>query len=354
MTREEIEGLPDIAGDVITYEASRDNKPWPVHSNRASEIGHPCLRYLVLNRTRWAEKPETDTTLKFIFKAGEIIEDASVRELEKAGYRVTQRDTPFMYDAQPELNITGRIDGKVCRVHDGRAWPLEIKGLADNSWSKIDALVRRYEGSREAQSRAVVEYMLSAAQPWLNKYPGQLMVYMLATGAECAYMYVKSKVTNRPTGFWMFLDYEYAESLLKKAAAINDYMARYVQAQNETGKWHSGLLPATYTDFGLCEDCDFLTLCTPDLIVEPTRFETDGAFIARVAEYMQLAASHSTVKKQYETVRKELTLRCRGAQRAVAGEYVVTCKEVHVSGDPAPEPRQPYSYWLLNVKPIGR
>lgn len=31
---------------------TRDVKISPVHTNRASEIGHPCLRYLVYLRTR--------------------------------------------------------------------------------------------------------------------------------------------------------------------------------------------------------------------------------------------------------------------------------------------------------------
>ena len=41
--------------------ASREE--WPVHSNRASEIGNPCHRYLYYMRTAYKERPLPDVGL---------------------------------------------------------------------------------------------------------------------------------------------------------------------------------------------------------------------------------------------------------------------------------------------------
>jgi len=50
---------------------SKKPQLYPVHSNRASELGHECLRYLVYNRTRWQEKalPSPNLMLKLAKRA---------------------------------------------------------------------------------------------------------------------------------------------------------------------------------------------------------------------------------------------------------------------------------------------
>jgi len=53
----------------------RKIKGYPVNSNRASDLGVPCVRYHVLNRTRWQEKSLHDVGLQFVFDMGNEIEE---------------------------------------------------------------------------------------------------------------------------------------------------------------------------------------------------------------------------------------------------------------------------------------
>ena len=76
-----------IVDKVKDLKASRI-KQWPCVSNRASELGHECLRYLVLMRTRWEEKTLHNVELQFIFDEGNIHEEAIINDIKKAGFRV--------------------------------------------------------------------------------------------------------------------------------------------------------------------------------------------------------------------------------------------------------------------------
>jgi len=73
------------------YESKgREIKQYPVHSNRASDLGIPCLRYHVLNRTRWQERALHDVGLQMIFDLGNDIEQIVLRELSEAGVTVIE------------------------------------------------------------------------------------------------------------------------------------------------------------------------------------------------------------------------------------------------------------------------
>ena len=59
----------------ILQSKERKIKGYPVNSNRASDLGVPCVRYHVLNRTRWQEKALHDVGLQFVFDMGNEIEE---------------------------------------------------------------------------------------------------------------------------------------------------------------------------------------------------------------------------------------------------------------------------------------
>jgi len=72
-------------------------KGYPVNSNRASELGHPCLKYHVLSRTRWEEKSLHDVGLQFIFDMGNEIEEIVLKELAEAGIKVIEQQRSFQW-----------------------------------------------------------------------------------------------------------------------------------------------------------------------------------------------------------------------------------------------------------------
>jgi len=76
----------------------------PCRSNRASQIGHPCLRYLTYCRKDWKQKVLPSVELLWIFEMGNLIEEMAVKRLTKAGLLVTQQQRDF---EEPKQGITG-------------------------------------------------------------------------------------------------------------------------------------------------------------------------------------------------------------------------------------------------------
>ena len=52
---------------------------WPCHVNRASNLGHPCERYLVYSRTAWDKKAPHEWELQVVFDEGNNQERAGRR-----------------------------------------------------------------------------------------------------------------------------------------------------------------------------------------------------------------------------------------------------------------------------------
>ena len=88
----------------------REIKQWPVNSNRASQLGHECVRYHVYERTRWQEKSLHGVGLQMVFDMGREIEEIVLKELREAGFQIHEGQRAFSW---PEYGITGSIDGKI-------------------------------------------------------------------------------------------------------------------------------------------------------------------------------------------------------------------------------------------------
>ena len=218
-------------------------KQWPVNANRASELGHECLRYLVLNRTRWQEKSPHDARLQMIFDMGRMVEDAVQQDLREAGFTIVEQQRPFSW---PEYQITGSIDMKL--VIDGDVFPCEVKSAAPHAFNSINS----------------VQDMLSHKWAYMRKYPAQLTLYLLMDSKDRGLFLFKNKSTGEMKEIWVDLDYEFAESLVKKAEAINKHVA-------------DGTLPEPmeYSE-NICGDCAFQHICLPDRIGKEVEVTDDG------------------------------------------------------------------------------
>ena len=81
----------------VTESKLKKIKVWPVNSNRASDLGNPCIRYHVLNRTRYEEKALHDVGLQYVFDMGNEIEDIVLKELAEAGVKVIEQQRAFSW-----------------------------------------------------------------------------------------------------------------------------------------------------------------------------------------------------------------------------------------------------------------
>ncbi len=61
---------------------------YPCRNLRASNIGHPCSRYLYLLILHWDEQEPYDVGLQNIFDLGNTLEEHTIKNLKEAGFEV--------------------------------------------------------------------------------------------------------------------------------------------------------------------------------------------------------------------------------------------------------------------------
>ena len=113
--------MTSLVEKVMEYKAKKAEL-WPVRSNRASELGHPCVRYHVFNRTRWEERTLPTAELQMVFDLGNALEPVVLDDLRKAGFQINEQQRAFEWK---EYQITGSIDAVI--VAEDKTYPLEVK-----------------------------------------------------------------------------------------------------------------------------------------------------------------------------------------------------------------------------------
>lgn len=316
----------DIVQTVTDHLTSKI-KQWPVRSNRASEIGHPCQRYLVYQRTLWEKKALHDVGLQFIFNEGNLHEDAVLRLLTDAGIQFVEQQRSYEWK---EYQITGHIDCKV--VDNGLVIPTEIKSLNQWNFESISA----EDG---------IQDMLAHRSIYMRKYPAQLMLYILMDNKELGQFILKEKSTGQLKQIILDLNkeieflldgkedkcsgFEYAELLLQRAEAVNQHVA-------------DGTLPDRISWLiGACEHCSYAHICTPTPDREAT-LRDDPVLEKLLIRRAELQPSHS----EYNKVDKQVKAAIAEIPEMVVGDW-------HIKGGWVD--RKAYSvkagrYWKTQIK----
>lgn len=291
-----------IVERIDTYKASKI-KQRPVLSNRASSLGHPCLRFNVFERTRWQEKTLHDVAVQYRFDDGDMHERQVMRDLEDAGFQVFERHRDFSW---PKFNITAHVDVKLVvepwmvdaappevqpLLQIGHAIPAEVKSAAKFSWEKIQT----------------VQDMRTSRYAYMQTYPAQLTVYELFSNEPIGLFLFKNKDTGRLKELWMPLDFEYGESLLKKAEQINTC----VQA---------GTIPAPipWSDT-ICGRCAYQHICLPEARREALDLSDDPELEAKLKRRAELAQAAT----EYDELDKELKATFREKPKIMVGDFLV-------------------------------
>lgn len=227
-------------GDKVRMAAASRIRPWRVASNRASNVGHPCLKYLVLNRTSWEEATLHDVDKQLLFDEGNHQEDVVLGSLREAGVRVTKQQVQFHLR---EVDVSGHIDGMVELPPEGfgglREAPIEIKSTSPSNFSRL------------SQADDIVGAMLDG--PWYQSmYPAQLLAYCEGMGSPIGVWVFKNKVNGQIKDRVVVLDEhrEYAKGILERARAVNEHM-------------RAGTVPEGIDDDVVCEECGFQWKCRP-------------------------------------------------------------------------------------------
>ena len=266
-------------------------KQYPVNSNRASDLGHPCLLYHVYNRTRWGEKTLHDARVQLIFGMGNAVEDLAMQELREAGVKIIEQQRPFSW---PEYQITGTVDCKI--LLDDEAPSAEIKSCSPYMFDKINT----------------IEDLTKGKHLYLRKYPAQLTLYLLMDNKERGVFLFKNKSNGQYKEIWMNLDYALGETLLKRAEAINKHVAEKTLPN-----------PPEY-EADMCDKCGYIHICPVFHVGKETTIIDDEEIAGLLAEYERL----KTYAKDYEAVEKVLKEKLSGQDKVLIGDWFITGKWV--------------------------
>lgn len=274
------------------YNAKKEKiKVYPCNNLRASNLGHPCERYLYLLIKHWDEQKPHDVGLQSIFDLGNTMEEYTINNIKESGYEVitpTVRswkiDKPF---------ITGREDIRI-KDENGELLPVEIKGLSPFEFDKLNSIDDFFKSKRH----------------YVRGYPAQLQIYMYHFSKEKGFFALTNKLTGQTKFIEMPFDYEYAESLLQKAERI------YKALDENTP-------PESCDDVNVCENCPLQHICG-DVKRVPADVEIDDELETLINKKQELAAA----KREYEEVDKQIKARVGDREKIITGSYLITRNKI--------------------------
>lgn len=261
---------------------------YPCHHLRASNLGHPCERYLYLLITHWEEQKPIDVGLQNIFDLGNTLEEHTIKNIKEAGFEVfTPVNRAWKID---KPLITGREDIRI-KDENGELLPVEIKGLSPFEWNKLNS----------------IDDFLKSKKAYVKGYPAQLQIYMYYFAKEKGFFALTNKLTGETKFIEMPFDWDYADALLKKAERI------YKCIKEET-------LPDACDDILFCENCSIAHICGTRRI--PADIMIDEELDALIKKKQELAP----LKSEYEKVDKEIKAKVGEREKVITGEYLIQRK----------------------------
>ena len=294
-------------------------KQFPVNSNRASDLGHPCVKYHVLNRTRWQEKELHDATLQAVFDLGNEFEQIIMKDLNEAGIPVIEQQRPFEWR---EYQITGHIDGKL--LIDDQIVPFDAKSCSPFVFDYISD----------------IKSLTRSKYPYLRKYPTQLNLYLLMSNCERGLLLFKNKVNGQYKEVWMQLDYGLGEETLQRAEAINKHLTE-------------GTMPEPISDPFWCNDCPYVHICRPPIHGTEVEIMDDQQLAAMLDRLDEL----KPYVDEYKQIDDQLKKILEGKEKLLVGNWMITGKWIEKKSYDIPaEIKERYvtvtRYWKRNIEKI--
>lgn len=204
---------------------------YPCNNLRASNIGHPCERYLYLLIKHWDKQEPHDYGLQNIFDLGNAIEVYTIDKLKAAGFEVitpTQRSWKVEHPL-----ITGREDIRIKDPDTGELFPAEIKGLSPFEWAKLNSVDDFYNSKKH----------------YVRAYPSQLLVYCWKFEKEKGFFVLTNKLTGEIKVIEVPFDWDKADAMLKKGERVYECL-------NDPDK-----IPPACEDISVCEECKLRHIC---------------------------------------------------------------------------------------------
>jgi CRISPR/Cas system-associated exonuclease Cas4 (RecB family) len=258
-----------------------------------------CLRRGVYEQTHWKEKKMPDAGLQEVFEEGHMQEDACrpllMQWLKKNG--LVLRSGPPR--AKEWDGLSGSIDGYIepemtSQYRD--AFKIAIEEFKTLEYHRFESI-----GSIEDFRKS----------PYMTAWLAQIQTYMLLEEIPIACFVLKSKQAMRFKSFWMELDYEWAERLLKVRDEIKKHVAE-------------GTLPDKVNNEA-CVRCSFGHICMPDLVGSGNFELIDNT---ELAETLDELAELEQAKKRIAALERARKKLVKPEQTGICGNWLVGGKYV--------------------------
>ncbi len=288
-------------------------KVYPVRNLRASNLGHPCERYLYLLIKHSDEQKPHDKELQSIFNLGNTLEEHTIKNIKEAGFEII---TPAYRSWQVDIKggiISGREDVRI-KDENGYLLPVEIKGISAFEWDKLNC----------------IEDFLRSKKSYIRSYPAQLMVYCLHFSKEQGFFALTNKVTGKTKFIDVPFDYDYTESLLQKGERV--YAAL-----------KSGIAPPPCEDISFCESCSMAHVCGECRRVM-ANIETDSELEELINRKQELAPIVSEAREIDYQIKQKVGER----EKIITGNYLLERKRFEKQAYTVPASIQ----YRLNIKKL--
>ena len=306
--------------------ASRENallaKRWTGSSrwNSPSLLGNPCLRYLVLKRTKGNLARPVSVGLQARFDVGSLIGKATVRDMIDMGWEVGSIESVMEW---PEHQISGRPDFAAKPPKSPREWPtlpLEVKSCAPYVFNGI----HNYGDVHDAPSWRTRAWLtqLNLYLAMMNKPEGLLLIVSL-------------------NGAWQAIPAPLDMDIVGGATARADAVNRHLAGKTE---------PEPICDPEVCPMCDFFQTEACDITLAFAKdigVITDGGTITDIKRYLDLKDPHA----EYERLGKNLKVKLEGVERALVPDVCIVTGRQQTRHVNAQDERTD-TFWQVKYLPV--
>lgn len=320
----------DEANGLIAHMIERRNSflhseisRYPKSAFTCSDI-HECDRYMIHSLLDWDKKELHDEGLQAIFDAGKREEENVKQRLGyELGIEFIEQQSPFeIKNNQGEVIARGRIDGKI--LWQGKAIPVEIKSMNENSFNMINSL----DDFKK--------------KPLYRKYLRQMQLYLYGNNQQYGLFILSNFRTEKI--ILVELDYGECEYILSRLERLWEMKKR--------GEYPEG----TYKP-ELCDRCPFASLCMADVSNKPADLINNEELEEKLNRREELSAA----AKEYADIDAEVKAVFKSIPHAFVGKSfeIVGKEQVRKSVDSKAIPeeiRKQYeketSYWITKIKKI--
>lgn len=282
------------------YEAK--TAPRPRRSHWPSDLSS-CARQMVYGRVMWDKRPPTNVFLQELFDAGHDVEERVKRGLVNQGFELVASGKAMGKASRMEqFGISGLLD--TVMKWQGKYVLIEIKSMNGNKWARL-----------KADDNGIIKVEEFERDVFLRKYLRQIQIYLFAFEIEVG-LFVLDDCQNHWKYLPVYLDYDFAESILKTVEKANQHIKTW-----EGGK--EGTLPDRI-DYGEeCQKCPFAKICLPGMINEGSDIVESQELEEMIRRHEELKPAASEVAALWKNIKQFFEGRER---QAIVGNYLVIPK----------------------------